>query len=90
MVLMFGAGMHRTIASCRSRRWRRLPLGFGLARGAHISFSHPAASRLCKEMIAAGIIPDFREPDLVRVGLSPLSTSFMDVWRVLAVLADLA
>lgn len=75
---------------------RLAPLGLGLAsprdrgrRGAHISFSHPEASRLCEEMIAAGVIPDFREPNLVRVGLSPLSTSFTDVWRGLDVLASL-
>jgi len=36
------------------------------------------------------VVPDFRAPDSIRFGLSPLTTSFSDVARGLAVLADLA
>jgi kynureninase len=41
-------------------------------------------------MIAAGVLPDFRAPDSIRLGLSPLTTSFGDVARGMAILADLA
>ncbi|MGZ6259919.1 MAG: kynureninase [Candidatus Limnocylindrales bacterium] len=49
-------------------------------RGAHVAVRHPAAERLCRELIAQGVIPDFRQPDSIRMGLSPLTTRFVDVW----------
>jgi kynureninase len=49
-------------------------------RGAHVSIRHPEARRLCRELIRAGVIPDFREPDSIRLGLSPLYTRFVDTW----------
>jgi len=63
------------------------PLGFELGsprdpdrRGAHVAVRHADARRYNAELIAAGVVPDFREPDSLRLGLSPLSTSFGDVW----------
>jgi kynureninase len=41
-------------------------------------------------MIAAGIVPDFRAPDSIRLGLSPLTTSFADVHRAIDRIAALA
>jgi kynureninase len=58
-------------------------------RGAHISIRHPDARRLTRAMIERNVIPDFRAPDSIRVGLSPLTTSFEDVHRGLGVLRDL-
>ncbi len=58
-------------------------------RGAHVSIRHPDARRLTREMIDRGVIPDFRAPDSVRIGLSPLTTSFEDVHQGLGVLRDL-
>jgi kynureninase len=49
-------------------------------RGAHVSISHPRARETSRALIDAGVIPDFRPPDVIRLGLSPLSTSFADVW----------
>ncbi|MBF6604735.1 MAG: kynureninase [Chloroflexi bacterium] len=48
-------------------------------RGAHVSIRHPQARRLCAALIAAGIVPDFRAPDSVRLGFAPLYTRFVDV-----------
>ena len=48
-------------------------------RGAHVSIRHPDARRLCRELIDVGVIPDFREPDSIRLGLAPLYTRFVDV-----------
>ena len=48
-------------------------------RGAHVSIRHPDARRLCRELIAQGVVPDFREPDSIRLGLAPLYTRFVDV-----------
>jgi kynureninase len=49
-------------------------------RGAHVSFRHPDAWRLCRALIErAGVVPDFRMPDSVRFGFPPLYTRFADV-----------
>jgi kynureninase len=73
------------------------PLGFGLGsprpgarRGSHVSIRRSDARALTRRMIEAGVIPDFRAPDSIRIGLSPLTTSFRDVARGLANLRDLA
>ena len=58
-------------------------------RGAHVSIRHPEAKRLTRELIARDVIPDFRAPDSVRIGLSPLTTSFEDVHDGLLALRDL-
>ena len=76
---------------------RLAPLGFSLGsprdaarRGSHVSVRRADARELTRAMIAAGVIPDFRAPDSIRLGLSPLTTSFADVARGIAVLAELA
>jgi kynureninase len=37
---------------------------------------------------ARGVIPDYREPDGIRIGLAPLSTSFVEVETGLSVLRE--
>jgi len=54
-------------------------------RGSHVSLKHPEAYRICQALIQpknsiVKIIPDFREPDNIRFGFTPLYTSFMEVW----------
>jgi kynureninase len=58
-------------------------------RGAHVSIRHPDARRLTRELIARKVLPDFRAPDSIRIGLSPLSASFEEVHRGLAGLRSL-
>lgn len=72
------------------------PLGCSLGsprdaarRGAHISIRHRDAQGLTRALIERGVIPDYRAPDSIRVGLSPLTTSFEDVHRGLSALRDL-
>lgn len=55
------------------------------ARGSHIAIAHPEAYRVCSALISPDIgsfsvIPDFRAPDIIRFGLSPLTTSFEEVF----------
>jgi kynureninase len=59
-------------------------------RGAHISIRHPEAASLTKALIERNVIPDFRAPDSIRLGLSPLTTSFEEVHHGLTALRDLA
>lgn len=50
-------------------------------RGSHISLSHPDGYRVTQALIERGVIPDFRAPDIVRLGAAPLYTRFVDVWE---------
>jgi kynureninase len=58
-------------------------------RGAHVALVHPDARQLSARLIAGGVIVDFRAPDVIRVGLSPLSTSFTEAWRGIERLREL-
>jgi kynureninase len=50
-------------------------------RGSHVSIRHPMGYQINQALIAEQkVIPDFREPDNLRLGLSPLTTSFVEVW----------
>jgi kynureninase len=49
-------------------------------RGSHISFAHPHAFEICQALIADGVIGDFRAPDIIRFGLTPLYLGFEDLW----------
>lgn len=51
------------------------------ARGSHIAFTHPRGYRIVQALIDRGVIGDFREPDVLRFGLTPLYLRFEDVWR---------
>jgi kynureninase len=53
-----------------------------------VSIRHPEARRLTRSMIDRGVIPDFRAPDSIRVGLSPLTTSFADVHAGILAIRD--
>ena len=48
-------------------------------RGSHITLDHPAFEALMPRLWKRGVIPDFRRPTGIRLGLSPLSTSFAEV-----------
>ncbi|MFM2073216.1 MAG: hypothetical protein RLZZ623_3480 [Actinomycetota bacterium] len=58
-------------------------------RGGHVSIVHPQARALTERLIARNVIPDFREPDIVRLGMSPLTTRFVDVYDGIATLASM-
>jgi len=64
------------------------PLGFTLSsprdparRGAHVSLGHAEAYRVSQALIEeCKVIPDFRPPNVVRLGPAPAYTRFVDVW----------
>jgi kynureninase len=57
-------------------------------RGAHLAIRHPDARRVTGELIARDVIVDFRAPDSIRIGMSPLTTSFQNVHDGMAALRD--
>ena len=71
------------------------PLGVVLAsprdplrRGSHITVDHPAFREVTAELWERDVIPDFRAPQGIRIGLSPLSTSFDEVRRGMAAIRE--
>jgi kynureninase len=72
------------------------PLGVSVAgprepdrRGGHVTLRRTGFEKLLEPLWARGVIPDYRRPDGLRIGPAPLSTSFGEVYRGLAVLRDL-
>ena len=47
-------------------------------RGGHLALIHPEAARICRALIQAGVIPDHRPPDIVRMAPVALYTRFED------------
>ncbi len=56
--------------------------------GGHVAVRHPHAAAVVLALRARGVVPDFRAPDLVRIGLHALTTRFVDVWDGLAATAE--
>jgi kynureninase len=72
-----------------------VPLGWSLAsprqasrRGSHVVLAGPGARDLVGRLAERGVLADFRHPDLVRIGLSPLSTSFAEVDAAMDAMAE--
>lgn len=55
-------------------------------RGSQLAWSHPDAYGLVQALIERGVVADFRGPDLLRVGFSPLYNSYHDVFLAVAAL----
>jgi kynureninase len=68
------------------------PLGFSLNsprdphwRGSHISIGHADGLRIDLALINdVKVLPDFRPPDNIRLGITPLYTSFEEIWTAVA------
>ncbi len=50
-------------------------------RGGHISLVHPDAAQICVAMrTLTNVIPDYRTPNSIRLAISPLPTSYVEIW----------
>jgi kynureninase len=58
-------------------------------RGGHVAVHHPNAKAIVDKLAGGAVITDFRDPDIVRIGCSPLTTRFTDVFDGLTALAKL-
>ena len=59
-------------------------------RGSQLAFSHPHAYAVCQALIEHGVIVDFRAPDIIRFGFTPLYLRFADVWQAVETLMSIA
>ena len=65
------------------------PYSYGIAtpraperRGGHVGVYHEEAWKINQALIARGVIPDFRPPNIIRLAPIPLYVSYHDVWKV--------
>jgi kynureninase len=58
-------------------------------RGSQVSFSHKSGYEIVQALIAQGIICDYRQPDILRFGFSPLYNSHRDVVKTVELLNDI-
>jgi kynureninase len=59
-------------------------------RGGHISLVHPDAAQICLAMrTISNVIPDYRTPNSIRLAISPLPTSYVEIWDGLERMRDL-
>lgn len=61
----------------------------GAARGSQVSFHHPEGYAIIQALIAQGVIGDFRAPDIIRFGVTPLYLDESDINRAVETLADI-
>jgi len=57
-------------------------------RGSHVSFRHPDGYPVMRALIDRGVHGDFRTPDVLRFGLAPLYTRYVDVFDAVTVLLE--
>jgi kynureninase len=58
-------------------------------RGSQVSFHHPEGYAIMQALIARGVVGDFRAPDILRFGFTPLYTSDADVDMAAKILAEI-
>ncbi|MDQ2859544.1 MAG: kynureninase [Pseudomonadota bacterium] len=73
-------------ARCGEHGFKLLTGRDAARRGSHVSYAHPEGFRIMQALIARGVIGDFRDPDILRFGITPLYLGYEDVWRAVETL----
>ena len=58
-------------------------------RGSQVSFAHENAYEIMQALIERGVIGDFRAPDILRFGFTPLYVGFVDAWNAVQILKEI-
>lgn len=61
----------------------------GNTRGSQVSYSHPQGFPIMQALVAAGVIGDYREPNILRFGFTPLYVSYTDIWDMVEILTNI-
>ena len=57
-------------------------------RGSQISFYHDEGYFICQALLARNVIPDYREPRILRFGITPLYMRYVDGWDCVDIISD--
>lgn len=57
-------------------------------RGSQVALRHPSGLAIMRALIARGVVGDFRAPDILRFGFTPLTLSYEEVWRAASMLGE--
>jgi kynureninase len=58
-------------------------------RGSQVCLAHPEAYAVMQALIARGVIGDFRAPDILRFGITPLTLRYAELWDAVHILAEI-
>ena len=59
-------------------------------RGGHVSLTHPHGFALSRALVERGVVCDFRMPNIVRFGITPLYMRFQDLYDAVEIIAEVA
>jgi kynureninase len=60
-----------------------------IERGSQVSLTNPQGYAIMQALIDHGVIGDFRAPDVMRFGFTPLYTRYMDVWNAVQIMMEI-
>jgi kynureninase len=83
MTEAFGALVEQ---ECAGHGFVRVSPAEAARRGSQVCLSHPDGYAIMQALIARGVIGDFRGPDILRFGLTPLTLRYVDLWDAVAAL----
>ena len=58
-------------------------------RGGHMALEHPEAARINEALKTAGVVPDFRYPNVIRLAPVPLYVRYEDVYDLVQILKNI-
>lgn len=58
-------------------------------RGGHVALEHADAALITRALRARGVVPDFRQPNIVRLAPVPLYNSFAEIWRAVSIIREI-
>lgn len=61
----------------------------GEHRGSQLAFQHPQAYSICQALMDKGVVTDFRTPDILRFGFSPLYIAYQNIWHTAHIVREL-
>lgn len=86
---LFDLFVERVDASCAGFGFELVTPIDPKRRGSHISFTHEHGWPIIQALIDRGVVGDFRAPDILRFGLTPLYVGYADIWRAIETLGEI-